>query len=61
MFGHRPQHISRAPVSEVKSNDPANREKYIEDVLLRFESEDIMLSFATLQQFCESQRQGVDV
>ena len=61
MFGHRPQHISRAPVSKVKSNDPANREKYIEDVLLRFESEDIMLSFATLQQYCESQRQGVDV
>ena len=61
MFGHRPQHISRAPVSKVKSNDPVNREKYIEDVLLRFESEDIMLSFATLQQFCESQRQGVDV
>ena len=61
MFGHRPQRIFRAPVSKVKSNDPAKREKYIEDVLLRFKAEDIMLSFATLQQYCWSQRQGVDV
>ena len=61
MFGHCPQRIFRAPVSKVKSNDPTNREKYIEDVLVQFEAEDILLSFGTLQQYCESQRQGVDV
>ena len=61
MFGHRPQWIFRAPVSKVKSNDPTNREKYIEDVLEQFEAEDILLSFGTLQQYYESQRQGVNV
>ena len=61
MFGHRPQRIFRAPVSKVKSNDPANREKYIEEVLVQFEAQDIMLSFDTLKQYCESQRQGIDV
>ena len=45
----------------MKYNNPANREKYIEDVLEQFEAEDILLSFGTLQQYCESQRQGVDV
>ena len=30
-------------------------------MLERFEAEDILLSFGTLQQYCESQRQGVDV
>ena len=34
IFGHRPQKIFRTSVSKVKSNDPANREKYIEDVLV---------------------------
>ena len=61
MFGHCSQIIFRAPVSKVKSNDPANQEKYIEDVLERFEAEDILLSFGTLQQYCESQRQGMEV
>ena len=61
MFGHRPQRIFRAPVSKVTSNDPVNRGKYIEDVLVQFEAQDIMLSFDTLKQYCESQRQGVDV
>ena len=61
MFGHRPQRIFRAPVSKVKSNDPANRDKYIEEVLVQFEAQDIMLSFDTLKQYYESQRQGVDV
>ena len=56
MFGHRPKRFFCAPVSKVKSNDPANREKYIEDVLERFEVEDKLLSFGTLQQYCESQR-----
>ena len=45
----------------MKSNDPANREKYIEDVLVQFEAQDIMLSFDTLKQYCKSQLQGVDV
>ena len=49
MFGHCPQKIFRAPVSKVKSNDPANCEKYIEDVLVQFEADDILLSFGTLQ------------
>ena len=61
MFGHRPQQIFRAPVSKVKSNDPVNQEKFIEDVLEQFEAEDILLSFETLQQYCVSQRQGVYV
>ena len=61
MFGHRPQQIFRAPVSKVKSNDPANREKYIEDILERYKTDDILTSFRTLQQYCESQGQGVDV
>ena len=61
MFSHCPQKIFWAPVSKVKSNDPANREKYIEDVLVQFEADAILLSFGTLQQYCESQRQGVDV
>ena len=61
MFGHRPQQTFRASVSKVKSNDPTNREKYIEDVLVQFEAQDIMLSFDTLKQYCESQRQGIDV
>ena len=61
MFGHRPQRIFRASVSKVKSNDPTNREKYIEDVLVQFEAQDIMLSFDTLKQYCESQQQGFDV
>ena len=30
-------------------------------MLERFEAEDILLSFGTLQQYCKSQRQGVDV
>ena len=58
MFGHQPQQIFYAPV---KSNNPANREKYIEDVLERYETDDIITSFSTLQQYCESQRQSVDV
>ena len=49
LFGHRPQRIFRAPVSKVKSNDPANRDKYIEEVLVQFEAQDIMLSFDTLK------------
>ena len=61
MFGHCPQQIFRAPVSNVKSNDPANWEKHIESVLERYETEDILLSFGTLQNYCESQCQGVDV
>ena len=61
MFGHRPQRIFHAPVSKVKSINPANREKYIEYVLDRYETDEILLSFRTLQQYCESQRQGVDV
>ena len=61
MFGHRPQQIFRAPVSKVKSNDPANREEYIEDVLERYKTDVILLNFVTLQQYCTSQRQGVDV
>ena len=61
MFGHQPQRIFRASVSKVKSNDPANREKYIEDVLVQFEAQDIMLRFDTLKQYYESQRQGIDV
>ena len=61
MFGHWPQQIFCAPVSKVKSNNPANCEKYIEDVLEQFEAEDILLSFETLQQYCKSQRQGADV
>ena len=61
LFGHRLQRIFRAPVSKVKSNDPANRDKYIEEVLVQFEAQDIMLSFDTLKQFCESHRQGIDV
>ena len=61
MFGHQPQQIFRASVSKVKSQNPANREKYIEDVLEQFEAENVLLSFGTLQQYCESQRQGVDV
>ena len=61
MFGHRPQRIVRAPVSKVKSNDPANREKYIEYVLERYKTDDILLNFATLQQYCTFQHQRVDV
>ena len=34
---------------------------HIEDVLVRYETNGIILSFRTLQQYCESQRQGVDV
>ena len=47
MFGHQPQQIFRASVSKVKSKNPANREKYIEDMLVRFEAEDILFSFGT--------------
>ena len=61
MFGHQPQQIFCACISKVKSTDSANREKNIEDVLERFEAEDILLSFGTLQKYYESQRQGVDV
>ena len=63
IFSHWPQQIFWfcAPVSKVKSNDPANQEKYIEDVLEQFEAEEILLSFGTLQQYYESQRQGVNV
>ena len=61
MFGHCPQQIFRTTVSKVKSNNPANHEIYIEDVLERFKTDDILTSFSTLQQYCESQRQGVDV
>ena len=61
MFGHRLQQIFCAPVSKVKSSEPANQEKYIESVLERFKSDNIFLSFGTLQQYCESQYQGVDV
>ena len=61
VFGHWPQQIFRVPVSKVKSNNPTNREKYIEDVLEQFEAEEILLSFGTLQQYYESQKQGVDV
>ena len=61
MFGHRPQRIFRAPVSKVKSNDPTNHKKYVENVLERYETDDILLSFAALQQFYTSQRKRVDV
>ena len=61
MFGHWPQRIFCAPVSKVKSNDPAKCEKYIENVLVQYETNGILLSFCTLQQYCESQQQGVDV
>ena len=61
MFGHRPQQILHAPISKVKSNDPANREKHIEDVLERYETNDILLNFVTLQQYYESQCQRVDI
>ena len=44
-----------------ETNDPANREKHIEDVVEQFEAEDILLRFGIFQRYCESQRQGVDV
>ena len=31
------------------------------EVLVQFKAQDIMLSFDTLKQYCESQRQGIDV
>ena len=61
MFGHRPERIFRAPVSNIKSNDLSNHEKYIEDVLKWYETDDILTNFTTLQQYCEPQRQGIDV
>ena len=48
------------PDSKGKSNDSANCEKHIEDVLERYETDDILTSFSTLQQYCKSQRQGTD-
>ena len=61
MFDHRPQQIFCAPVSKVKSNNPVNCEKHIEDTLERYKTDDILTSFSTLQQYCESQCQGVNV
>ena len=61
MFVHCPQRIFCVPVSKVKSNDPANCEKHIEDVIERYETDGILLSFCTLQQYCTFQRQGVNI
>ena len=61
MFGHHPQQIFRAPISRVKSNDPDSREKYSATVLETFESKGVFLSFKTLEQYCNSQCQGIDI
>ena len=49
MFVHCPQQILRAPISKVKSNDPVNREKYVEQVLERYETDDILTIFRALR------------
>ena len=42
LFGAYSQHIYRAPVSNVKSNDPDIREMYIQQYLEKYEGEDVI-------------------
>ena len=61
MFGHCPQQTIWASVPKVKSNDPANHEKYLEQVLERYKTNNILTSFRTLQQYCMSHCQGTNI
>ena len=53
LHGHCPQPIYRAPVSNVTSNDPDIREKNIQKCLEKYELEDDINDYQTLESFCE--------
>ena len=61
MLGHRLQHIYRAPRSNVRSNDPDIREKYIQQCLEKYGCEDVINDFQTLVSFCQRTRDGKDI
>ena len=56
-----PQRIYSAPVSNVKSNDPDIREKYIQKCLEKYEREDVINDYQTLASFYEQTREGNDM
>ena len=49
LYGHYHQKIFCAPISKVKSDNPNNYEIYIEKVLERYESGDVLTCFRVLQ------------
>ena len=61
MLGHRPQHIYRAPRSNIRSNNLDIREKYIQQYLKKYGCEDIINDFKTLVSFSQSTRDGKDM